>query len=166
MDGKIELSRITYQLLQPLAHFFAAPGGGGTIVYRSALIGNYQVWIDSDNPPIFLAPLACAIGVMQTEKIRTWLFKGDAVHLKPVREGVYLAVLFHKTIALALKKCGLYGVRNPVSSVFPGIYGNAVDHNLKVVLQRCAVVKAFVVEQRLNLVHLPLINYPYEPLLQ
>src|SRR5690606_31421593 len=58
---EVELDGTLDQALQPLAHFFAAPGGDCSIVYGSAFIGDDQIRVDTDDAAITLAAFAGSV---------------------------------------------------------------------------------------------------------
>src|SRR5690606_12974923 len=111
MDRKIKLQRILDQNLQPLAHFLTPPWCDGTIVHRTALVGDDKVGIYTDDLAIAFTAAAGPVGIVKTKKIGGWLLESHPVELKLVREMLSVAMDFEIQLALTFKKSGLNGVR-------------------------------------------------------
>src|SRR5690242_11067717 len=74
------------QLIIPLAHFLATPGGNSTFVYSFTFVREHQILVNTNHLAIAFAALTGAVRVIKAEEVWCRLLKFDTVQLKTITE--------------------------------------------------------------------------------
>ncbi len=119
-----------------LAHLFSAPAHHGIVVDRQCLVGDYQIFVDAEHLSETLAGGACAVRVVEVEKLVGRLDKLDAIFLEAFGERCALDATLAPgeklTLAVAFVECRLGGVGEPAYGVVVVGSRQAVDEQIVV----------------------------------
>ena len=133
MNGEVEVNSFFQEGLQPASAIFSSPRGNCSFVDRKFLVRNDQVLVYAKHGAEALAAFACAVGVVEGEKVDARELKSHPVQFKSVREGTCLRIKDRQFAStMPFKKGCLDGVREAkliVLLIF--LYRHPVDQNFK-----------------------------------
>ena len=88
VDWEIDFVGIVYEFSPPFTHLFASPALHTLFLYREALVGNYQVFINPHHLPKSFTLGTSSGWTVEVEHHLSRLFEGDIVCLKTIGEDV------------------------------------------------------------------------------